>query len=318
MDEKEVRALLIKATEDRPPGLDLLAGMPAVTDTPGVRARRERRRIRPLVPLASLGVAAAVSVIMLALPLGQPSAQAQVAAAVDNTSQESYRIHSTSDGRVFDGAFDPVQRVGFIASAAEGAETRFVGDLLYIRQPGRAKWEVAPRADAAELPVVVAVVKFAMVDPQQALQRLRSATDVQEEGPASGEGWTGKRFTFSLTDADNAKRTEAVTGAVDVDDQGRVRRLEVNFGGSGQRNVMEFGDYGTPVTVTAPPAGDVEQPSDNYGAPSEKAPGGPARKPGAPAPEAPGTPDGKVSGTPGVKTPGVLVESGEKPVVKTP
>ncbi|GAA4203918.1 hypothetical protein GCM10022252_62260 [Streptosporangium oxazolinicum] len=50
-----------------------------------------------------------------------------------------------------------------------------------------------------------------------------------------------------------------ITGAVNVDDQGRVRRLEVVFDDNGQRNVLDFEDFGTPMTVTAPPADQVEQ-----------------------------------------------------------
>ncbi|XVQ86675.1 hypothetical protein ACQP2K_04425 [Microbispora siamensis] len=49
----------------------------------------------------------------------------------------------------------------------------------------------------------------------------------------------------------------AASGTMDVDDQGRVRRLEVTFADNGHRNVMDIGDYGIPVTVSAPPAGQV-------------------------------------------------------------
>lgn len=76
-----------------------------------------------------------------------------------------------------------------------------------------------------------------------------------------------------------------VTGAVNVDDQGRVRRLEVVFSDTGQRNVLDFGGFGTPVTVTAPPADQVEQlpagkPNQKpTGKPDQEATGGPDREP---------------------------------------
>ncbi|MER5648762.1 hypothetical protein [Streptosporangium sp. NPDC002524] len=264
MNEKEIRALLVRATEDRPADIDLMPATPAPT-TPKPGPRRGPARI--LVPIASMGVAAAVGVAALFLPAAQPSAQAQVAAAAENTSRESYRIHSTSGAKTFDGAFDPAQRVGVITRAGDGAETRFVGDLMYVRQHREGKWTVSPRIEEElkSAPQVTALVKLAPLDPQTALRRLRSATDVREDGSASGPGWTGRRFTFSLKDEGEPGLKEAmggpveITGAVNVDEQGRVRRLEVVFADDGQRNVLDFEDFGTPVTVTAPPADQVEQ-----------------------------------------------------------
>ncbi|MBT2224333.1 hypothetical protein [Nonomuraea sp. NEAU-A123] len=246
MNEKELRALLVKATEDRPAGIDLMPTLP------------KRRPARVLVPIATLAAAALLGMFVLVLPPSQSSAQAQVAAAVENTGQESYRLHCVSGAKTFDGAFDPVQRVGVITRLGDGAETRFVGDLMYNREPGEAKWMVSPRVDEElkSAPAVVGLVKLAPLDPQAALQRLRSATDISESGSASGQGWTGRRFTFSLGDPGRA--TKDLTGSVDVDEQGRVRRLEFVFGDTGHRNVMDFIDFGTPVKVTAPPADQVE------------------------------------------------------------
>jgi hypothetical protein len=259
MNEKELRALLVKATEDRPAGIDLMPMLP------------KRGPARVLVPIASLAAAALLGVLVLVLPSSQSSAQAQVAAAVENTGQESYRLHCVSGAKTFDGAFDPVQRVGVITRLGDGAETRFVGDLMYNREPGEAKWMVSPRVDEElkSAPAVVGLVKLAPLDPQAALRRLRSATDIRESGSASGQGWTGRRFTFSLGEPD----AKDLTGSVDVDDQGRVRRLEFVFGDTGHRNVMDFNDFGAPVTVTAPPADQVEP------LPTDKQIGKPTGKP---------------------------------------
>jgi hypothetical protein len=265
MSQHEIRALLARATDDRPPGLDLVAGLPA--------ARPERRAVRAVVPLVAMGVAAAaiVSVLLLALPLGEPSAQAQMAAAVENTDRQSYRLHGIgADGKAFEGAFDPVRRVGVITMAGDDRETRFVGDLMYVREPGAQTWTAYPRTGLDTAPVAVALIKLAPLDPQALLRRLRSATNVREAGSASGTGWTGKRFTFVVVDTAAAKRPDVrsgtITGAVDVDDQDRVRRLEFGFDTSGPREVVEFGDFGTAVTVTAPPAAEVDQ------GPAEKRP----------------------------------------------
>ncbi|MDH2430879.1 hypothetical protein [Sphaerisporangium sp. TRM90804] len=299
MDEKELRALLIKATEDRPAGIDLL---PAATP--------RRRRTRVLVPaLTAAGLAAAASAVVLVLPGSQPSAQAQVAAAAASTGSESYRIHGTSGHKAFDGAFDPARRVGYVTQPANGAETRFVGDLMYVRTGHGAKWMAGPRIEGElnSAPQVIALVKLAPLDPQAALERLRSATDVREGGPASGEGWSGQRFTFALEgqDAGPGKLQGAspdATGTVDVDEQGRVRRLEVAFSDTGQRNVTDFTDFGTAVTVQPPPADQIEQlpsdknPTDKHANPSDaphrpegKPVDGPAKPADKPSEEQPNT-----------------------------
>lgn len=244
MNEQELRTLLIQATEDRPAGIDLMPALPA------------RRRSRVLVPaITGLGVAAAAAAILLALPVNQPSAQAQVAAAIENTGDESFRIHVEAGAKTFDGAVDPTRRVAVITQA-DGSETRFVGDQMYIKDGQNGKWMVEPRFDGNVKgePASVIVVKLAAIDPQQALERLRSATDVKQSGAASGTGWTGQRFTFSLKD-----EAMDASGSLDVDDEGRVRRLEMTFSDNGQRDVMDFTDFGTEVTVTAPPADQVEQ-----------------------------------------------------------
>ncbi|MEO3814089.1 hypothetical protein ABGB17_34260 [Sphaerisporangium sp. B11E5] len=69
-----------------------------------------------------------------------------------------------------------------------------------------------------------------------------------------------------------------------MDDQGRVRRMEVTFQDNGQSDVMDLGDFGTRVTVTPPPAGQVERkPGDD---PDVK----PAKRPDGEAAERPAVP----------------------------
>ncbi|MFC5834775.1 hypothetical protein [Nonomuraea insulae] len=255
MTEHELRTLLVKATEDQPEGIDLLPAPPRRRRLPLPITSQGRLRIpRPMASLgaaAAVVVAVAVAVAVVLLPSAQSSAQAQVVAAVENTGQESYRIHSVSGPKTFEGAFDPVRRMGVITRTGDGAETRFIGDLMYGKDPGEAMWTVSPRNDAemAAAPPAVALVKLAPLDPQAALERLRSATDVRESGSATGPDWTGRRFAFTL---------EAVTGNVDVDEQGRVRRLEVTFG-DGRSLIMDIIDFGATVTVEAPPADQVQQ-----------------------------------------------------------
>lgn len=49
-----------------------------------------------------------------------------------------------------------------------------------------------------------------------------AGTAVHGSGPVSGPGWTGIKYTFTASLYDGQ---ELVTGTVDVDQQGRVRRL---------------------------------------------------------------------------------------------
>ena len=66
------------------------------------------------------------------------------------------------------------------------------------------------------------------VDPQDLLALLQSATDVREVGPASGLGWTGSAYSFTVATTLNGPVHTPVglRGMVDVDQQGRVRQLD--------------------------------------------------------------------------------------------
>jgi hypothetical protein len=281
-----VRALLVVATGDGPPQTDLL-------DKVRRRARRQRLRRRVLVPsLATLTTASVIAVAALVASVvtgtGTPSAQARVAAAAGRTATEGYRVrivstksdkapaHSSSATQTTEGVFNPAQRTGRLLIQGQGLEVRFVGDMVYTELPAEAgfkgkRWVAEKRSadpDVA-MPAFVQLTKLAWQDPQQALARLRSAAAVHEQGPLSGDGWSGRRYAFELTDKDGKRGTQ-VTGTVDVDQSGRVRRLEVterlttNAGRTAGtlRTVMEFRDYGAHETVSAPPTGEVTRAPD--------------------------------------------------------
>jgi hypothetical protein len=281
-----VRALLVVATGDRPPETDRLGELRR-------RVHRQRVRRRVLVPsLATLTAASvlAVAALLASVVTGTPSAQARVAAAAGRTATEGYRVrivstksdkapaHSSSATQTTEGVFNPSQRTGrlLIQGQGQGLEVRFVGDMVYIELPAEAgfkgkRWVAEKRSadpDVA-MPAFVQLTKLAWQDPQQALARLRSAGAVHEQGPLSGDGWSGGRYAFELTDKDGKRGTQ-VTGTVDVDQSGRVRRLEVterlttNAGRTAWtlRTVMEFRDYGAHETVSAPPTGEVTRAPD--------------------------------------------------------
>ena len=97
--------------------------------------------------------------------------------------------------------------------------------------------------------------------PASLLALLRSATTVRADGPASGAGWTGTRYSFRMTLY--MGMYTGFSGTVDIDQLGRVRHLQTvtetdgDPGNPAKTNDMTFSDYGTPVSVAAPPASQV-------------------------------------------------------------
>jgi hypothetical protein len=84
--EEAARRLFAAATEDVPPGIDLLRG---------VRARSRKRvvRVRSLVAVGAAGIVAAVASVTLSA-VQAPSAFAQVMRAAARTGAASYQVRS--------------------------------------------------------------------------------------------------------------------------------------------------------------------------------------------------------------------------------
>jgi hypothetical protein len=256
----DLRPLLAAAVADAPPDTDLLSGV-----------RRTRRR-RALVPLASVTAAGALCGVAVLTVGGTPSAQATVTAAAERSAGTSFRVHLTSERGVGDGVFDPAHRLGRLTYP--GGEHRYVGDTVYTRTTGPKAvplpqgkhWVAEPRLDAADVAQMgpaLEVIKLGPQDPAYVLGRLRSATHVRDAGTASGPGWTGHRYAFTLRGGGTVKGpvlTESGTVAVDSRGLVRVLDLAVRAGdGPGRpvHSVVEFGDYGVRVDVAAPPAREV-------------------------------------------------------------
>jgi hypothetical protein len=272
-----IRTLLIAASEDEPPATDLLG-----------KVRHRTRRRRTLVPsLAALGAAGvlAVAVATSTVTTTPPaSAQERVAAAVTLTAQDGYRIRAVTSGTkgdrdettVTQGVYDPAGRAVRMVEATpiKGHVIIFHLDgRVYVqlpagvagRQPGvpeRARWflRTSPDPNDAGISNLADFGRRALLSPQRALELAQSATDVRDVGPVSADGWAGTRFAFTLTD-----RHQRVTGSVDVDGDGRVRRLEFSststdtaHGSAGSVHwVLTFSDFGIRERVTLPPDSQV-------------------------------------------------------------
>ena len=111
-------------------------------------------------------------------------------------------------------------------------------------------------------------VLLGQVDPQDLLALLKSATQVREVGPASGPGWAGTAYAYSAAtrlSGGPLRLSVSSSGTVDFDQQGRVRQLDATQSiGPMKRTVeMTFGDFGIPVSVSAPPTSQTFTPPLN-------------------------------------------------------
>jgi hypothetical protein len=279
--EDAVRRLFASATEDVPPGIDLLGGV-------RTQSRKRVLRVRAVLAAGLAGIVAVAAAITLSA-VRAPSALAQVTQAASRTAAQSYRVSSvvtagTAPGSgarqvMISGEFDPARDVGE-ETISPGVQIRFVGSYLYLPLTAalRSAWDAvqpvplpagkswlrapAPRLSgdaAAALPLLgTAIPGIGQVSPQDLLALLESASQVRRVGPASGPGWTGTAYTFAATTTLGGPLhiTVATSGTVDVDQQGRVRQLDAieKVGQMVLRVRTAFGDFGIPVSVTAPPA----------------------------------------------------------------
>ena len=277
-----------------PPGIDLLR---AVRVRSRARSRKRVVRVRALVAAGAAGIAAAAAAITpSAIPV--PSAFAQVTHAASRTAAASYRVRSvekivqigglrSQSWATAYGEFDPVKGVGEQTDNL-GAQIRYVGGSMYVfltddlraaysmggqPVPAWASWERLPiplRPGAGMTTARLAMLvgfpgALGQVDPQDLLALVQSATQVRELGPASGPGWTGSAYTFTAatTLTGPLHTTVSTSGTVDVDQQGRVRQLDAleSFGRTVRKVEITFGDFGVPVSVSAPPASETFTPS---------------------------------------------------------
>lgn len=251
---------------------------------PGAGPRHRHPRKQMLAAAVAVAAAAGGGTALLTASDGHPPATlAAVTSAVAHTSADSYSFTLDSTdwfrGRemnsdVVSGAYDPRHRLGAERLATRtfrGApvriQIRFTGRYVYTqvaRGSGFGKpWNKSPvpsaRADAMPGDDVYGFVTDQPVSPVELAGVLRSAGTVREVGSASGPGWTGTRYAFT---AQFRAARESVRGTVDIDQQGRVRRLAtITTQGTRGRVTTDrdltFSRFGAPVPVTAPPARQV-------------------------------------------------------------
>lgn len=285
--EQQVRALFAAATADIPPGIDLLRG---------VQARRVAHRFRLRVTLSAAAAAVVAAAVLITLTLAQaPSALAQLTSALSRTAGQSYHFSATTTSVTLpgtgtpmtvrtdlSGAFDPARRIGE-ETTSTGEQMRFIGSYVYLNGhltlPSGKSWLRAPSPTLwvpvtanRQLRLTAGLLSVAETSPQNLLALLKWASQVNRQGSVSGPGWTGTRYVFSVTVAigptGSGQLTVRATGTIDVDQLGRVRRLDAAYtlpaiaSARPERATVEmtFSDFGARVSVSAPPARDVLAP----------------------------------------------------------
>jgi hypothetical protein len=212
-----------------------------------------------------------------------PSPLAAVTGALAETSAESYsfRLDSTSQiagsevsSSVATGAFDPRRELGMeLLTTRSGLRSarmqiRFVGNYVYTWiAPGSGfkaiakPWDKAPRfgpgGTTGDDPYSFATDR--PVSPAGLSRVLAAAGTVRYARHASGPGRAGTIYVFTAR-LSGGRNWESLSGTVYLDQQGRVRRLvtiTAEPGFTTDRN-LRFGEFGSPVTVAAPPARQVE------------------------------------------------------------
>ena len=272
---------------DVPPG----TGSPRSARGPGTAARLRHRNLRkPMLAAAVVAAAAAGGTITLLTAAGghPPTAFTTVTSALANTSADSYSfsLHSTVKLRgsvvhsdVVSGAYDPRYGLGTELLATRTPrgvpvriQIRFASRYVYTQvAPGSSfgkPWNKSPVPSAGAMPGydVYGFVSDQPVRPVELSGVLRSAGTVREAGSASGPGWTGTRYAFT---ARFPGAQESVSGTVDIDEQGRLRRLvtiatQGTHGRITTDRDLTFGSFGAPVPVTVPPASQVGYTSQPY------------------------------------------------------
>jgi hypothetical protein len=270
--EAATRRLFADAVRDRPAEIDLLLDF---------RRRWKVRRVLRRAALVATAAVVLVAVATIALSVPRPpSALAAVTTAAARTATQSYQVRAVysqpeppGTSARFDrliGKFSPSGAVGEV----NGQQFRIVGGYEFL-QLGRNRHEPwfrfpapPPTGAGAKLAALLGPTAPREVASSAGLLALllKSAGHVRQTGSTSGPGWTGTRYAFTATRAFPPVLNLKIAGTISVDQQGRVRQLDdvittilVHPPAGVSRTKVQavkatFGDFGVPVSVTAPPA----------------------------------------------------------------
>ncbi|MGH3291632.1 MAG: hypothetical protein ACRDP7_07495 [Trebonia sp.] len=296
--EAEARRLLAAAFETVPvrpgPAGDLIAaaGQHGGAATAGdvvalVRKRATQARRRVLVPAAAVALAAAVAGGVTAGVItdgggASPTALQAVTAAFVKTSAQSFTFEeyeslpipngSLQHLRDLKGEFNPATGNGeqeIYAAGRHVVQYRIIGKYTYVSngdlQDGKlwVRWSNGGGSKSSVGIANAAGGTVAPINPMDLLTALKGVSTVRYAGPASGTGWTGTSYSFTVNPTKDFP-APGVSGTVSVDSSGRVRKLVTtnplgpNRGHVATFNeITTFGGFGITVSVTPPPPSEV-------------------------------------------------------------
>jgi hypothetical protein len=261
-----------------------------------------RRRNRALVQAGGAAAVAgtAAAVLLSVTVTGAPPALAAVTGALSRAAAGSFRMDlvvtqrntvpvpgepAMSSPLYITGELDLKRNLGE-ETLSNGWRTLIVGRKAYTKLlPSQTKaygtggrlWMEEPLWQAGVLPFRSTGAQLAWdlnsdrpFNPQALIAVLRSTAKVLDEGPASGPGWSGTRYRFSLSHPDGTGGVvDGITCTVDVDSHGQIRSLVQTtvFVASGKPGTpgetictlaFTFSDFGARFSVIPPPASQVD------------------------------------------------------------
>jgi len=296
-EAREARRLLATA-------FDTLPGDPATAGDGLLRAVRRRyarrRRARTLVSASAAAAVAAgttAAVLLSVTVAGASPALAAVTSALSRASGASFRMNLKVTQHIVvpgDSVMRPLSIAGELdlkrnlveETLSNGWQTRVVGGKAYTKvSPAEARfdgargklWTEETLGITTEPPYRSAAAQVAWdfnsdrpFDPQALLALLKASAKVVDEGSASGPGWTGTRYKFSLLHpAGTGGLVDSITGTVDVDSHGHIRSMvqTIAFAAHGKPGAgagtiytldFTFSDFGVRFPVVPPPSSQVD------------------------------------------------------------
>jgi hypothetical protein len=289
----EARRLLAAAFETVP---DDPAAVDGLLRT--VRRRHaRRRRSRALMLAGGAAVAAGTAAVALlsVTVAAAPPALAAVTGALSRAEAGSFRMNLTVTTApaqpilptplYITGELDLKRNLGQ-ETISNGWRTVIVGGNAYTKilpsqtrqyGTGGKLWTQTPLWVAEALPYKSAGAQLAWnfnsnrpFNPQAVLVLLNSdAKALDNEGPVSGPGWTGTRYTFAVSHPQGTGGlVDSITCTMDVDSQGRIRHLAQTtvFVANGKPGTagkttytadFTFSDFGIRFSVTPPSASQI-------------------------------------------------------------
>jgi hypothetical protein len=297
-EAREARSLLATAFETLPTDPATAGdGLLRVVRRRYARRRRNRALVRAGGAAAAAGTAAAV--LLTVTVTGAPPALAAVTSALSRAAAESFRMNLVVTQRNTvpvpgEPAMSPLYITGELdlkrdlgdETLSNGWRTLIVGRKAYTKLlPSQTKaygtggklWTEEPLWQAELLPFRSTGAQLAWdlnsdrpFNPQALLAMLRSSAKVLDEGPASGQGWSGARYRFSLSHPDGTGGVvDGITCTVDVDSHGQIRSLVQTtvFVASGKPGTpgetiytlaFTFSNFGARFSVIPPAASQVD------------------------------------------------------------